>query len=129
MSRSIPFDEMEAAAVRARQNAHAPYSQFSVGAAVLCDGRIYASCNVENAAYPVGSCAERGAISAMVADGGKRVEALVIVAGPQIPPCGMCRQAIAEFADSDVPILLVGLDDQRRMRMRFGDLFPQPFGL
>ena len=94
-----------AAASRAADNAYAPYSQFRVGAALRTrDGRIFVGCNVENAAYPVGVCAERGAISAAIAaDGpGLDIDAIAIVArqrGRDAPcsPCGACRQAIGEF--------------------------------
>ena len=95
------------AARRARENAYAPYSNFLVGAAVLDEhGRIHAGCNVENAAYPEGLCAEAGALSAMVLNGGRRARAIVVVgAGAAwITPCGGCRQKLREFCDEDTPI-------------------------
>ncbi|HMO27882.1 cytidine deaminase [Enterovirga sp.] len=94
--------DLLAAAAEARANAYAPYSQFPVGAAILDeDGRIFAGCNVENASYPVGTCAEAGAIAAMVAGGGRRLRAILILGGEAqagLAPCGACRQRIVEFA-------------------------------
>lgn len=93
--------ELLRAARRARRRAYAPYSGFRVGAAVLGgNNRIYGGCNVENASYGLSCCAERNAISAMVADGEKRIRELLIIGdGAEfLPPCGACRQVIAEFA-------------------------------
>jgi cytidine deaminase len=95
------------AAFAAQARAYAPYSQLPVGAAVLSEsGTIYAGANVENAAYPVGTCAEAGAIAAMIAGGDRRiVEILVCGSGPPvITPCGACRQRIREFAGPETPI-------------------------
>jgi cytidine deaminase len=97
------------AARAVRQNAHAPYSNFKVGAAVeAADGIIYAGCNVENAAYPEGTCAEAGAIAAMVAAGQTRITEIAVIAdAPRpVPPCGGCRQKLAEFAGPDVRITM-----------------------
>ncbi|KQP02427.1 cytidine deaminase [Pseudorhodoferax sp. Leaf265] len=91
-----------AAARAAQANAHAPYSRYKVGAALATpDGRVFSGCNVENAAYPSGTCAEAGAIAAMVAAGGRTIaEILVVGDGPEpITPCGNCRQRIREFAN------------------------------
>ena len=118
------LDRLFAAAGAARAaHAYSPYSGFPVGAAILCeDGRIFAGCNVENASYPVGTCAEAAAISAMVAEGGRRIAAaLVLAAGdPLVTPCGACRQRIREFAGEAVAIHLARpdgiartLDDRR----------------
>ncbi len=106
-----------AKAVRAR--AHAPYSHYHVGAAVLDEnGRIHSGCNVENAAYPEGTCAETSAIAAMVAAGGKRIVAVAAVGGGQqleaCTPCGGCRQRIAEFADRNTRIILLDEKGQTR---------------
>jgi cytidine deaminase len=93
--------ELLAAARKARRKAYAPYSHFHVGAAVLGgNGRIYSGCNVENASFGLTCCAERNAIFAMVADGEKRLrEVLVIGSSAEfLPPCGACRQVLAEFA-------------------------------
>lgn len=89
------------AARAAQANAHAPYSRYKVGAALATpDGHVFAGCNVENAAYPSGTCAEAGAIAAMVAAGGRTIaDILVVGEGPErITPCGNCRQRIREFA-------------------------------
>ena len=101
-----------AAARAVRAHAHAPYSRFTVGAAVLDDaGRIHAGCNVENASYGLTVCAERNAVAAAVAAGAKSIRAVAIVTRmrrPPATPCGACRQVLAEFAGDDVPILLAG---------------------
>lgn len=96
-----------------RENAHAPYSKFKVGAAVqAASGTIYVGCNVENVAYPEGTCAEAGAIAAMIAGGDTKIAAVAVIAdSPQpVSPCGGCRQKIAEFADGDVVVTLATTD-------------------
>jgi cytidine deaminase len=110
--------------------AHAPYSKFHVGAAVRDEeGDIHGGCNVENAAYPQGVCAEASAIAALVAAGGKRVlECLVIGPGPEvIAPCGGCRQKLREFASDDLRIHLCGPDGLHRT-VTLGELLPMSFG-
>ncbi|MGL5117016.1 MAG: cytidine deaminase, partial [Beijerinckiaceae bacterium] len=95
------LDDLFAAAKAAQEKAYVPYSRFRVGAAILADdGCIYAGCNVENAAYPSGACAEVGAVSAMMLGGGKQITALMVVGdGDELcTPCGNCRQRIREFA-------------------------------
>jgi cytidine deaminase len=117
------------AALAARENAHAPYSGFAVGAAIRCpDGSVYAGCNVENVAYPQGTCAEAGAIAAMVAAGRTEiVEVLVVAGGPEIiAPCGGCRQKLSEFALPDVPVILAG-PEGARARTTVGALLPGAF--
>ena len=97
------------AARAVRQNAHAPYSNFKVGAAVeAADGIIYAGCNVENAAYPEGTCAEAGAIAAMIAGGDTRIEEVAVIAGGSLPvaPCGGCRQKLTEFAAPEAVVTM-----------------------
>jgi len=118
------------AARAARRNAYAPYSRFAVGAALLDEqGRVHAGCNVENAAYPQGLCAEAGALSAMVAAGGRRVAALLVVGeGPSLlTPCGGCRQKLREFAAPDTPVLAA---DAQGIRQGFtlAQLLPHAFG-
>ena len=100
------------AATEARENAYARYSGFKVGAALVDDqGRMHVGCNVENAAYPLGSCAEAGAIASMVQQGGKRIVRIAVVGGSgevgPCTPCGGCRQRIHEFADENTVILAI----------------------
>ena len=122
--------ELFAAAEAVRSRAYAPYSRFSVGAAILADdGRIYAGCNIENAAYPLGNCAEASAIAAMIAGGGRRIRR-VYVTGPgrePVTPCGGCRQRIREFADPDVVVISHGIDGAPLQRS-VADLLPHSFG-
>jgi len=99
---------VEAARI-ARANAYAPYSRFRVGAALRSiEGNLHVGCNVENAAYPEGTCAEAGAIAAMVASGDTRIAEIAVIAdgSEPVPPCGGCRQKIAEFADPEVQVTL-----------------------
>lgn len=109
-------NDLFAAALAAKARAYAPYSRFSVGAALLTPaGTIYAGANVENAAYPVGSCAEASAISAMVAGGETAIAAVLVVGDGQalVTPCGACRQRIREFAAPTAPIHIAGPDGVR----------------
>ena len=96
-----------------RENAHAPYSKFKVGAALrAASGKVYQGCNVENVAYPEGTCAEAGAIAAMVAGGDTQIAEIAVIADSPKPvsPCGGCRQKIAEFARPDVKVTLATTD-------------------
>ena len=126
-------DDLLNAARAARPRAHAPYSRFFVGAAVLADdGRIYAGCNVENASYPEGVCAEGGALSAMVLGGGRKAMMVAISAGPEgkvqpVWPCGGCRQRILEFATPDTVVITDTASGQPE-RTTFADLMPKTFG-
>jgi cytidine deaminase len=118
------------AARAARLRAYAPYSKFAVGAAVLDDtGRIHAGCNVENAAYPQGICAEATALVHMVLAGGRKVRAVAVVgdAPEPVTPCGGCRQKIREFAADDVPVFIADLHGVRA-RYTLGELLPASFG-
>ncbi len=97
------------AATQVRKNAHAPYSDFKVGAAIRSrSGAIFTGCNVENIAYPEGTCAEAGAIAAMVAAGERKIAEVAVIAGGAQPvaPCGGCRQKLAEFAAADVVVTM-----------------------
>jgi cytidine deaminase len=120
------------AARAVRRRAHAPYSRFTVGAAVLDDaGRIHAGCNVENASYGLTICAERNAVAAAVAAGARSLRAVAIVTRERRPaatPCGACRQVLAEFADDNLPLLLAGPTGDAREE-RLGTLLPQAFRL
>ena len=130
IDQDMPADDLFAAAMAARANAYAPYSEYPVGAALRgADGRIYAAANVENAAYPQGQCAEASAIGMMVSAGERRiVEALVVAAGEHIPtPCGGCRQRLREFMALDVPLHLAGPEGVRRTTT-LGELLPLSFG-
>ena len=119
-----------AAARAAREQAHAPYSRFAVGASVLDEqGRIHAGCNVENAAYPQGWCAEASALSAMVMAGGKQALAVAVCAvAPQpVTPCGGCRQKLREFAADGCPVWAADLNGWRAT-YTLGGLLPHSFG-
>ena len=118
------------AARAVRERAHAPYSRFRVGAALRDErGAIHAGCNVENAAYPVGTCAEAGAIAAMVASGGRRI-AEILVCGDGaglVTPCGACRQRIREFARPDTPVH-AATPDRIAKSFTLAELLPESFG-
>jgi len=133
----IPFSDMitvmpeklVAAAREAGARAYAPYSEFKVGAAVLCEsGTLFTACNVENASYGLTVCAERAAIFGAVAAGERRFRALAVYADADepAPPCGACLQVLSEFAD-DLPIYLAGHGGGWR-EVRLRELFPVPFG-
>ena len=127
---SQDVDELFAAAKAVQAKAHAPYSHFPVGAAIrTSSGRVFAGCNVENAAYPQGSCAEAGAISAMVAGGENEIVAVLTVCdGDAIGTCcGGCRQRIREFAKGDTPIYAAGPEGVRATFTLDG-LLPHSFG-
>jgi cytidine deaminase len=130
VSASIDWDPLIDAAIAARTNAHAPYSGYAVGAAVMTrSGRIYAGCNVENASYGLTLCAERSAIAQMVASGERDPIAVVVVTRGPKPgtPCGMCRQTLAEFAeDLDVMLVVEGAPSLRRT-LRLSELLPEAF--
>jgi cytidine deaminase len=117
------------AAIAIRPRAYAPYSRFQVGAAIRStSGAIYQGVNVENVAYPEGTCAEAGAIAAMVAAGDTRIaEVCVIADSPApVPPCGGCRQKIAEFADPSVKVTMCTTDGAS-LTMTVADLLPGVF--
>jgi len=121
--------ELVEAAQAARARAYAPYSGFTVGAAVEAgSGAIYTGCNVENASYGLTICAERVAVFKAVAAGEREITALAVVSGPGATPCGACRQVLAEFAPQteEVPIIVVnGQGDERRYTL--GQLLPANF--
>ncbi|HEX8417611.1 MAG TPA: cytidine deaminase [Methylobacterium sp.] len=124
------LSDLIAAALAARERAYAPYSRFRVGAALRDErGIIHVGCNVENAAYPVGTCAEAGAIAAMIAGGGRAIRELMVLGdGPAlVTPCGACRQRIREFAATDTAIHVAGLKGIRRS-FTADALLPDSFG-
>jgi cytidine deaminase len=117
------------AAIAVRENAYAPYSKFQVGAAIRsASGAVYVGCNVENAAYPEGTCAEAGAIAAMIAAGETKLVEAYVVAGADkpVPPCGGCRQKRAEFADGPVEITMATMTGVEQV-IRMDDLLPGAF--
>lgn len=120
-------------ALEARENAYAPYSGFKVGAALMCkDGTVYKGCNVENAAYSPTNCAERTAFFSAVAGGRTEFEAIAIVGGREsadeyCPPCGVCRQVMAEFCHNNFLIIL-GKADGTYKTYSLSALLPDRFG-
>ena len=126
----MDFDDLLEAARAARAYAHAPYSRFAVGAALQDEqGRIHAGCNVENAAYPQGLCAEAVALGHLVLAGGRRITAVAVVGegAGLVTPCGGCRQKLREFAADAVPVV-VGDMTTLRARFTLGELLPASFG-
>jgi cytidine deaminase len=124
------FTELIRLATKARDRAYAPYSNHPVGAVLVTDaGEVYTGCNVENAAYPLGSCAEQSAIAAMVLGGGRAIRELVVVGPTDAPctPCGGCRQRIREFAG---PNTLIHACNERGvlLTMTLDELLPESFG-
>ncbi len=129
----VEHEQLIEAAKKARQNAHAPYSNYFVGAAIVDDrGEIHTGCNVENAAYPEGICAEANAIGAMVAAGGKRISVIAAVGGGDelefCTPCGGCRQSILEFSDENTRIILINEEGQIQ-KYSIDELLPLAFRL
>ena len=132
MSRSADggLEALFAAAKAAREQAYAPYSKFLVGAAIRApSGAVYSGCNVENAAYPQGACAEAGAISAMALAGERKIVEIVVVGDGEglCTPCGGCRQRIREFADASTRIHVAGLAGVRAS-FSLDELLPHSFG-
>lgn len=122
------LESVRAAALAAMQRAYAPYSDFRVGAALVgADGSVFAGCNVENSAYPAGICAERGALAAAVAGGVRRFDLLVVAteADEPTPPCGMCRQALVEFAPDLAIVSYTTHGGEAQWRL--ATLLPHPF--
>jgi cytidine deaminase len=126
-------EQLLAAAMAVRANAYVPYSRFPVGAAILSgSGKIYAGCDVDNASYPMTSCAEANAIGTMIAGGDRRIVSVLVIggaaeAGDLCPPCGGCRQRLLEFSDATTTVLLA---DTKSIRERFTlhELMPKSFG-
>ena len=122
--------ELFTAAKAAQANAYAPYSRFHVGAALRTpSGALFSGCNVENAAYPEGVCAETSAISAMALAGERRIAQILVIGGGEglCTPCGGCRQRIREFADAMTAIHIAGPQGLRGT-FTLGELLPESFG-
>lgn len=118
-----------AAARAARRNAYAPYSRFTVGAAVLAGDAVHRGANVENASYGLTVCAERVAVGAAVAAGARKIGAVAVASGTAepTPPCGACLQVLAEFGGPDLPVVLAGARG-RVVETTLGALMPMAFG-
>ncbi len=122
--------ELFDAAKAAQARAYAPYSRFRVGAAIRgASGRIHAGCNVENAAYPVGTCAEAGALAAMILAGDRTLSDIVVLGEGEVlcTPCGACRQRLREFGGDTLAIHVAGPEGIRR-RFTLAELLPHSFG-
>lgn len=126
--------ELMKKAIEATKFSYVPYSEFRVGAALLTkDGTIYTGCNIENASYTPTNCAERTAIFKAVSEGVTEFSKIAIVGGPkgnlldQCPPCGVCRQVIAEFADNDFELILGNSEDNFVVYKFFEEVFPLSF--
>jgi cytidine deaminase len=130
---TVADDDLIIAAIDARDNAYCRYSGYRVGAAIIDDqGRLHVGCNIENAAYPLGSCAEAAAIAAMALEGGKRIVRIAVAGGSgdlgPCTPCGGCRQRIQEFADENT--VIIAMDDSRDwQRYSIAELLPAGFRL
>jgi len=130
---TIADEDLIKAAVDARRNAYCHYSGFSVGAAIVDEqGLVHVGVNVENAAYPLGNCAEAAAIAAMVLEGGKRIVRIAVAGGSgdvaPCTPCGGCRQRIHEFANEDTVIITMD-DSHDWQRYSIAELLPAGFHL
>jgi len=120
--------ELFGRAKQARARAYSPYSRFPVGAALrAASGAVYAGANVENAAYPLGVCAETSAIAAMIAGGDREIMEILVLGPRRIAPCGACRQRISEFANISAVVYLAD-DSGDCSRHAAGDLLPHAFG-
>ena len=133
----MDYKELVKMALEAREMSYSPYSNFKVGAALLTkNGKVYKGCNIENAAYSPGNCAERTAIFKAVSEGEKDFAAIAIVGGPAdngeltiCPPCGVCRQVINEFVDCDEFDIILGTNKPEDMKVyKLKELLPLGFG-
>ena len=128
-SMKMDLTRLIAAARRARLTAYAPYSKYKVGAAVLTlSGKIYTGCNIENAAYPSGLCAERVAVFKAVSEGERELIALAVVTSNLGSPCGACRQVFSEFAQDDAIVVLAPARGARRKHLTMKQILPDRFG-
>jgi cytidine deaminase len=123
------LERLVALARAARQKAYAPYSGYAVGAAVLTtSGKVYTGCNIENAAYPNGLCAERVAIFKAVSEGERALVAVAVVTSNLGAPCGACRQVLSEFAADDAIVILAPARGKRRKKFSMPQILPERFG-
>ena len=134
MDEAMTDEELLDAARVAREKAYCPYSNFHVGAAILDEnGDVHIGCNVENAAYPLGNCAEASAIAAMILAGGKRIVTIAVAGGGDnhtraCTPCGGCRQRINEFSDAETRIIIKD-DSNEWHTYTVAELLPESFHL
>jgi cytidine deaminase len=121
--------ELVSAAMKAREQAYAPYSNFPVGAALLGrSGRLYSGCNVENAAYPLTTCAERTAVAKAVSEGEREFEAIAVVTSSGASPCGACRQILREFSGPEGDLRVIVADPEGHIRaFNIAELLPEGF--
>ncbi|WP_438462365.1 cytidine deaminase [Marinomonas sp. PE14-40] len=127
---SLDVKKAVALANKAMSKAYVPYSEFKVGAVIeTLNGKVYSGCNVENAAYPEGTCAEAGAISAMVLDGEQKIDNIYVLGNGEqlVTPCGGCRQKIREFSTPDTQIHICGPEGVRKT-LSMEELLPFSFG-
>ena len=122
----MDHEDLVAKAMEAREKAHAPYSHFAVGAALLAkSGRVYTGCNVENASYGLSICAERTAVFKAVSEGERDFEAIAVVTEKGVTPCGACRQVLLEFGDDIQVIVANGAGEYRIFGLQ--ELLPEAF--
>lgn len=129
MNKTSIENQLFTLAMQTRSQAYAPYSGFAVGAAIQStSGKLYSGCNVENVSYPCGTCAEAGAIAAMLAGGDQKIEQILIIAdSPElIAPCGACLQRIKEFAQPETTILLANMSGIQK-KLTIEELLPFGF--
>lgn len=126
----MEYRELIAAAVKAKESAYAPYSKFRVGAALLTKGgKIYTGCNIENVSFSATNCAERTAVFKAVSEGEKEFEAIVVNGdnNDYLPPCGICRQVLAEFCDLDTFVVILANSEHDYRVTTLGELLPAAF--
>ena len=126
----MDYRELISQAVHARESSYAPYSKFLVGAALLGkSGKVYTGCNIENVSFSATNCAERTAVFKAVSEGEREFEAIVVT-GPDsnyLPPCGICRQVLAEFCDLNTFQVILAKNEQDYRVMTLGELLPAAF--
>lgn len=125
----MEYSDLISAALKAREEAYVPYSNFKVGAAIFTeDGSIYGGCNIENASYGATNCAERTAIFKAVSEGHRSIKAIAVVGDTSAYtyPCGICRQVIAEFAEGDIPVILAK-NEKDYVLKTLDEILPGPF--